>query len=102
MRMELGFVETLRRRWDVLGINATVGDAKGKDKAQDDDPSRHFMDLDADEAPREAEAGAKMDGDEGTAARKEIMEGAIVKSVMTSAAQGTGFRCSCKRPRWTS
>jgi len=53
VRMELGFIESLRRRWDVLGI---------KEKA---DENR-----------------------EGAGSRQDIMQGAIVKSVMNSAVQG--------------
>ncbi|KAM6502410.1 U3 small nucleolar RNA-associated protein 6 domain containing protein [Amanita muscaria] len=53
VKMELGYIETVRRRWDVLGIPAE-------------------------------------DGEEGAAAaRKEIVQGGIVKSVMTNAVKAT-------------
>jgi hypothetical protein len=54
VRVELSFVEGLRRRWDVLGVKVGGGEA---------------MDVD-DEA------------------REEVMRGAIVRSVMESAARG--------------
>ncbi|KAG6886271.1 hypothetical protein C0993_006681 [Termitomyces sp. T159_Od127] len=78
-KMELGFIENLRRRWEILGINATVPKA---DTAASD-PSKLIMPgvdeaLDATEEPIE---------DDGAEARKEILQGAIVKSVMDRAAQ---------------
>lgn len=91
--MELGFVESLRRRWDVLGINARPDD-KGKGKADDlDDPSQRIMG--GRHELEEVEDSVDMDeGVEGAEARREIMQGAIVKSVITSAVQGTGnFPC---------
>jgi U3 small nucleolar RNA-associated protein 6 len=100
VRMELGFIESLRRRWEVLGISLTNAGTKGKSrkgkgKANEEiDPSEH---ISAGELEGE-ELGGKMEidteasdldnGDEGMAARRQIMEGAIVKSVMTSAAEG--------------
>lgn len=88
LRMELGFIESLRRRWDVLGINAgseDEGTKKGKG-ADREDPSHHIMhDLPEPEEP----AHEPMEEEaEGADSRKEIMEGAIVKSVVTSAVQG--------------
>lgn len=81
--MELGFIESMRRRWDVLGIQ--IDDGKGKQKADDADPS-----PDLDEGDHATPA---MDVDEeedatGYEARKQIMAGAIVKSVITNAARG--------------
>ncbi|KAJ7497093.1 U3 small nucleolar RNA-associated protein 6-domain-containing protein [Mycena latifolia] len=67
VRMELAFIESLRRRWDVLGL-----DQKGKGKEH------------ADQATEEALAA---DADQGAEARTAIMDGAIVKSVITSAVQ---------------
>lgn len=87
--MELGFVESMRRRWEVLGIKVGEEDAKGKQKEEAQpgtDPSPE-VDVTAGE-------GDKMDVEEenvdetGSEARKQIMEGAIVKSVITNAAQG--------------
>ncbi|KAI0044537.1 hypothetical protein FA95DRAFT_1496860 [Auriscalpium vulgare] len=67
VKMELGFVESLRRRWDLLGIEL---DGKGKGTS----PPPPLDDAVDDEV-------------EGDAARIEIMNGAIVKSVITSAAK---------------
>ncbi|KAL4253463.1 UTP6 family protein [Abortiporus biennis] len=74
VKMEMGFVESLRRRWDVLGIN--VGNGKGKERSEDvvDDVEGEHMEVDAEE-------------DDGEAAQNEIMQGAIVKSVITNAAK---------------
>ena len=62
--MELGFIESLRRRWGVLGINA---DGKGKGRGDEDN---------------------EVENTEGAASRRDIMEGAIVKSVIRNAVQG--------------
>lgn len=86
--MELGFIESLRRRWDVLGI-----DEKGKKKAVDDDPSERIMGHSGGEHQKilmEDDLDA-YEGDEGRAARLQIMDGGIVKSVISSAALGTNF-----------
>lgn len=83
--MELGFIEGLRRRWDVLGIEITE-DAKGKEKALD-----MPMDLDDDEAEAVVQLTGAMPGDE---ERKAIMDGAIVRSVISSA-----VKCKCLVPR---
>ncbi|KAH9942332.1 U3 small nucleolar RNA-associated protein 6-domain-containing protein [Epithele typhae] len=92
VRMELGFVESLRRRWGVLGIDVK---GKGKEVGADhatgtdggaNDPWAGLGDEDAeavgntlpmDVDPEEA--------DEDEAARREIMNGAIVRSVISSA-----------------
>jgi U3 small nucleolar RNA-associated protein 6 len=73
--MELGFIESLRRRWDVLGIN--TGD-KGKERAHD---AEGFDEIIQEQADNNEDA-------EGAASRQDIMQGAIVKSVITSAVQG--------------
>ncbi|KAF9268817.1 hypothetical protein L218DRAFT_954258 [Marasmius fiardii PR-910] len=91
IKMELGFIESLRRRWDVLGIHdneAKLKTDKGKEKEKllnleivDEDgdlPMATTMDdVDA----------TGLDGQEGTIARKEIMGGVIVKAVISSAVQ---------------
>lgn len=58
LKMELGFVETLRRRWETLGIKEGAG----------------LLD--------EEYGGAE--------ARRAVMEGGIVESVITSAGKGKG------------
>lgn len=109
-RMELGFIESLRRRWDVLGLSLTTvakGKVeKGKGRANTEiDPSGHIslsglggVEPDANNQGTIEISGINqmqietesdgLDGDEGAAARRQIMQGAIVKSVMTSAAEG--------------
>ena len=94
--MELGFIESLRRRWDVLGISLMTNDTtvKGKSEAEEImDPSEHIgMEvLGEDEKSMEAEhnsENARLEEDEGVVARQQIVQGAIVKSVMTNAAKG--------------
>lgn len=58
--MELGYIEALRRRWDVLGIEED-GDAIIED------------------------ATAKEDEDESAESRKAVMAGAIVQTVLDNA-----------------
>jgi len=90
VKMELGFIEGLRRRWDVLGI-AVAEDGKGKEKALE-----MPMDLDGEEAEAVVEqmqvAGDAQSNNEDST-RKTIMDGAIVKSVISSAA-----KCKCLVP----
>ncbi|KAJ7124943.1 U3 small nucleolar RNA-associated protein 6-domain-containing protein [Mycena epipterygia] len=70
VRMELGFIESLRRRWDVLGL-----DDKGKGREQEE------------EEEEDTEALLAADGASSAEARAAIMQGAIVKSVIASAVQ---------------
>ncbi|KAF8971048.1 U3 small nucleolar RNA-associated protein 6-domain-containing protein [Flammula alnicola] len=85
--MEMGFVESLRRRWDVLGIEVPR-DAKEKTH----DPSSDIMGERIEEEQVE-ESAAGMDaeyenaGDSGAEARRKVMDGAIVESVISSAAR---------------
>ncbi|KAH7888620.1 U3 small nucleolar RNA-associated protein 6-domain-containing protein [Phlebopus sp. FC_14] len=94
VRMEMGFIENMRRRWDVLGINVeTEGDDesnKGKQTERDVDMgvSGDIMIIDDDgEKPPDEVLAAEQHGNEGEAARKAIMDGAIVKSTLLSAAK---------------
>ncbi len=98
VRMELGFVESLRRRWSVLGIDVkgtgkdtVAGKDQGKDKGkgaddrwngigEEDEGEADGMDVDAEEDLTEDEV-----------ARRQIMEGAIVKSVISSAVTGASI-----------
>lgn len=90
VKMELGFLESLRRRWEVLGIKSLENEDKGKGKSLAEDPSDKIMGYDVKSSGNVIEGeDVVMDGDEGAAARQLIMEGAIVKSVITSASQGT-------------
>ncbi|KAI0769680.1 U3 small nucleolar RNA-associated protein 6-domain-containing protein [Trametes elegans] len=91
VKMELNFIESLRRRWSVLGIDVK-GKAKEAGKAKDS-KRRHPVGsgeesgLDEDASARED--GMEVDGEEelgeDEAARRQIMEGAIVKAVISNA-----------------
>ena len=78
LKMELGFVESLRRRWEVLGIPDPSSAITGKK-----------MEAEAIEEGA-AEAEAEFEADE--AARARVLEGAIVESVISSAGQGAWMR----------
>jgi hypothetical protein len=81
VKMELGFIEGLRRRWNILGLDMDV------------DPNEH---LGADEM----ESLAGDDEEKATeTGRWRIMHGAIVKSVMTNAVEGEGACGSYHRGR---
>ncbi|KAL6308122.1 U3 small nucleolar RNA-associated protein 6-domain-containing protein [Sparassis latifolia] len=91
VRMELGFVESLRRRWGVLGIDVAQGDkGKGKEMEKEKAIDEGLLAFE-DEAMGEGEdvqmAADQEEGAEDEAARRDIMQGAIVKSVMDNAAK---------------
>lgn len=101
--MELGFVEGMRRRWNVLGINI-----KQDEKTQPEKEIVPDFDLDVNhetivideqrEKPPDEVLAAERGGDEGEVARKAIMEGAIVKSALSSAAKGVhSMSLSCRK-----
>ncbi|KAI0829637.1 U3 small nucleolar RNA-associated protein 6-domain-containing protein [Trametes gibbosa] len=93
VKMELNFVESLRRRWSVLGIDTkgkgkdaikvkgkqtNVADDLGASGLEDEIQGDHdSMDVDLQEEAV----------DEDEAARKQIMDGAIVKAVISNAVQ---------------
>ncbi|KAF5330694.1 hypothetical protein D9619_006041 [Psilocybe cf. subviscida] len=100
VRMELGFVESLRRRWAVLGISVPGdGDAKASASKEDkekkekkkSDPSNAIMgekvedELHAGGDAAEAEEMYHEKTDAGAEARRAVMDGAIVASVIDSA-----------------
>lgn len=78
VKMEMGFVESMRRRWGVLGI-----EVKGKEKARES--LENGMNED-EVAQMQTEADGE--GDEAEQARREIMQGAIVKSVISNGVKG--------------
>ncbi|KAI0633359.1 U3 small nucleolar RNA-associated protein 6-domain-containing protein [Trametes polyzona] len=90
VKMELNFIESLRRRWSVLGI-----DVKGKGKETVSTKKRRQPATSGDESGLEDEVvpeedGMEVDGEveelsEDEAARKQIMEGAIVRAVISNA-----------------
>ena len=93
--MELGFVEILRRRWSVLGI-----DTKGKGKAvtarnraketekSAGDPWEGLGEVEVEDDASHMDVDADEDVGEDESARREIMDGAIARSAITSAVKG--------------
>lgn len=78
VKMELGFIEGLRRRWNVLGVEVDADPADSKGKRRES--------AEAEDEELSTEAG-----------RREIMNGAIVRSVMTNGVEGRCL-CSCWVP----
>jgi len=68
VKMELGYIEGIRRRWEVLGV-----------EVENPVPA----DMDVDVLPLE-------EGDESQEALKEVMQGAVVKTVIHNA-----VKCKC-------
>ena len=68
VRLELGFIEAVRRRWGLLGITLDSDDGEGGEQGERVD---------------RAEEQAM-----GDAARRAIMDGAIVRQAIDSAAKG--------------
>ncbi|TFY56252.1 hypothetical protein EVJ58_g7756 [Rhodofomes roseus] len=83
VKMELGFVESLRRRWGVLGIELEDTKGKGKQRAREVDEDQEM----GNEEVERMQVDAEDESDGGEAARRQIMQGAIAKSVMSSAAK---------------
>lgn len=76
LKMELGFVESLRRRWEVLGLDANAPESPSEQ------PSGNTED---------AVDTTRPDVDDSEKARKEVLQGALAKAVMSSAVKG--LRC---------
>ena len=75
VRLELGFVEALRRRWDVLGISLEDSSDRGRGQGREQESQGERIDRAEEEAM----------GDE---ARGAIMDGAIVRQAIDGAAKG--------------
>ena len=86
VKFELGFVESMRRRWDVLGIDTN---GKGKEKVPGN-AEEGMNEGEIEQMQHEADA----EGDEAEEARKAIMQGAIVKSVISNGVKGEYMRDS--------
>jgi U3 small nucleolar RNA-associated protein 6 len=67
VRLELSFVEAVRRRWGLLGITLDSDNSEGEEGERVDRAEEQAM---------------------GDAARREIMDGAIVRQAIDSAAKG--------------
>lgn len=86
--MELAFIENMRRRWEVLGIHTNEGKGKGKER-ETVSSTEGIRDEEMEDGDAEKmEVDAEEEGEDGEAARREIMQGAIVKSVISSAVKG--------------
>jgi len=96
--MEMNFVEGMRRRWTVLGIHEENNDVNEAETIAEkhleptvDDDMEEVLTGDA-EVKSSEEIAAEKGGDEGERARQAIMDGAIVKSVISNAAKGMSSR----------
>ncbi|KDR75346.1 hypothetical protein GALMADRAFT_140862 [Galerina marginata CBS 339.88] len=78
VKMELGFIESLRRRWDVLGIKLSP-------EGTLEDRSEAIVGKRIEEEGTKEEAEYESEDDVGVAARRKVMEGGIVESVISSA-----------------
>ncbi|KAF9237504.1 U3 small nucleolar RNA-associated protein 6-domain-containing protein [Melanogaster broomeanus] len=93
IRMELNFIEGMRRRWNVLGINIEDDEsmkAAGNQAELGGDMEEAGETIiidDQGEMPPNEVIAAEKGGDEGEAARRAIMDGAIVKSALLSASK---------------
>lgn len=91
VKMEMGFVESLRRRWGVLGLKISENSGE-KDISQDVEMGG----MDGKTSLNEA-LGLPAEEESDEQARKEILNGALVKTVISSAVKGmsNGFSLSC-------
>jgi len=92
VRLEMGFIESLRRRWEVLGImegpSTISAGGRTREKGEGSGSTQDICSEDKDvEGQTEFEKLAERGTDAGAGARKEIMNGAIVKTVISSAAE---------------
>lgn len=82
LKMELGFVESLRRRWEVLGLDTMPSGGSAE---------QH-------EGITDAVDTAMADADDGGKARNEVLQGALAKAVITSAVKGQCYYFNeCRR-----
>ncbi|KAH7909960.1 U3 small nucleolar RNA-associated protein 6-domain-containing protein [Hygrophoropsis aurantiaca] len=96
VRMEMGFVEGMRRRWNILGIipsdemsTANKGKQASKDTDGDADADELGVSMEAKDTEELTveEQAAERGGNAAKAARQAILDGAIVQSAMDSAAK---------------
>lgn len=93
VRMEMGFVEGMRRRWGVLGIRVGGGgEGEGVGEGGEGKEGEKGMDVDGEEKEKDEmvlDVEKEDEDEEGEEARRAIMNGQIIKSVISSAAQGS-------------
>ncbi|KAF5388845.1 hypothetical protein D9757_005662 [Collybiopsis confluens] len=86
VKMELSFTESLRRRWDILGISQV--ETRDQDATPDPDMTDENTNSTDSPAPKDAEMDRlNQPGAEGARARRQILDGVIVKAIMDSAVQ---------------
>ncbi|KAG7096222.1 hypothetical protein E1B28_003675 [Marasmius oreades] len=91
VKMEICFIESLRRCWEVVGFhNDKTNKGKEKEKLLDSEIVDENGDLPMVTMTDDVDVMA-LDGQEGTAARKEIMGGMIVNATILSAVQGSAL-----------
>lgn len=78
IKLEIGWVEALRRRWKVLGIDLAGEDASAEEKMEADVQAGL-------EDSAEEDLGANAFGQDGEAARKSIIRGDLIITVLESA-----------------
>lgn len=74
LKMELNFVESLRRRWNVLGLETSVFEDATEEQ------SENIVSNDGDSRDSTIQSSE---------ARKEVLQGGLAKEVISSAAKGT-------------
>ncbi|KZT26817.1 hypothetical protein NEOLEDRAFT_1155534 [Neolentinus lepideus HHB14362 ss-1] len=90
VKMEMGWVESVRRRWSVLGLD-TKGKVKEKQRkvigqVLGGDKEGVGEDVGVDEDGMDEDGGGEAErGDESEEARRQILDGAIVKAVISNA-----------------
>ncbi|KAJ6603131.1 U3 small nucleolar RNA-associated protein 6-domain-containing protein [Mycena sp. CBHHK59/15] len=92
VRMELGFMESLRRRWDVLGLAE-----KGKGKEAGAGLAEAGAGAGLAEAGAGLAAAEGLAGDDAGDGRQAILHGAIVQAVIASAVKGVRFEFQLTR-----
>lgn len=83
MKLEIGWVEALRRRWKILGIAQDETDA-GKASTMEEDVQAGLPRKENQE-DEEADIGQNAFGETGESARKAIMRGDLIQTVLKSA-----------------
>lgn len=83
IKLEIGWVEALRRRWQILGI-AQDGPAAEGETAMEDDVQAGLPRPAESAEEEEADLGQNAFGQTGESARKAIMRGDLIRTVLES------------------
>jgi U3 small nucleolar RNA-associated protein 6 len=101
IKLEVGWVEALRRRWRVLGILDEVergvkkedGEVEGAEGFQLDPPTNDAdADADAAHADDERDTGKGAFGESGESARKQLVDGQLVLTVLNNSFTRPGLK----------